>query len=146
MASLKDIPLASTLRSAQQTNATAHNKEVADRNEQFAKRFGAACDKYHENLINEVKRVIETSKKTTKTSAILNDSNITGVIDGFSYATLLYGFWDRHTRKFDDSVFNKTNTDRPFYRAVTELAKLGYKLENISDSSKSFRLFIKLSW
>ena len=141
-----NIPHASTLRSAQQENAAVYNKEVADRNEQFAKRFSAACDKYYEILLKEVARVLDESKKTTKTWAILDDSNITGVIDGFSYATLLHGFWDRNTRKFDDSVFNKTNTDRPFYRAVTELAKLGYKLENISDPSKSFRLFIKLSW
>ncbi len=141
-----NIPHASTLRSTQQENAAVYNKQVAERNQQFAKRFGAACDKYYEILLKEVARVLDESKKTTKTSAILNDSNITGDIDGFSYATLLYGFWDRNTRKFDSSVFTKNNIDLPFYRVATKLANLGYKLENISDPSKSFRLFIKLSW
>ena len=83
MVSLKDIPHASTLRCTQQTNAYAHNKEVAERNEQFIKSFTIACDKYFDNIITEVKRIIETSKKTTKTYAILNDTNITQPIDGF---------------------------------------------------------------
>jgi hypothetical protein len=145
MASLKDIP-SSSLRCIQQANAYARDKEIAERNEQFVKSFAIACDKYFDNIIAEAKNVIETSKHTTKTYAILDATNLTCNIDGFTYAKLLYGFWNHNTKKFDDNIFAKCNIERPFDRAVTELAKLGYKLENISDRSKSFSLFIKLSW
>ncbi len=146
MASLKDIPHASTLRWTQQTNAYARDKEIAERNEQFVKSFTTACDKYFDNIITEVKRIIETSKHTTNTYAILDATNLACNIDGFTYAKLLYGFWNHNTKNFDDNIFAKCNIERPFERAVTELAKFGYKLENISDRSKSFSLFIKLSW
>jgi hypothetical protein len=146
MASLKDIPSASSLRCIQQANADDRGKETAGRNEQFVKSFSAACDKYFDNIISEAINVIKRSKHTTKTSAILDATNLTCNVDGFTYAKLLYGSWNRNTRKFDENIFAECNIERPFDRAVTELAKLGYKLENISDSSKSFSLFIRLSW
>ena len=59
-------------------------------------------------------------------------------IDGFSYSHMLYGLWNRTTQKFD--VFN------PFEKAAKELEIFGYKLENVSDFTKSKRLYIKVSW
>jgi hypothetical protein len=59
---------------------------------------------------------------------------------------MLYGFWDKEKKSFDDSVFSANETEKPFEAAVKELAELGYTLENVSDSSKSKRLYIKLSW
>ena len=137
---------ATDLRRAQEANQVIRQQEIARRNEESAIRFAGACDKYYEILLNEVKQVINHAQNTNKTSFILNDKKITVSVDGFSYSTLLFGFWNSQTRKFNDDIFTTNKIERPFDRAVAEVAKYGYKLENISDSSRSFRLFIKLSW
>ncbi len=148
-----DIPIfitnmisADELRRAQELNQITRQKELKHLKDQFIDRFRVACDKYFDILINEVKRLIQHAQNTNTHFVILNDRNITNSVDGFSYSTLLFGFWNRRTREFNDEIFTSNNIERPFDRAVAEVAKYGYKLENISDSCKSFRLFIKLSW
>jgi hypothetical protein len=133
-----DIIPAAELRRIQEGND--------NNNGQFVTKFRSACDKYYDILLAEVKRCISNSKNTHRNSFILDERNIKNKVDGFSHSTMLFGFWNSHTRQFNDDIFTKNNIERPFNRAVADLAKLGYTLENISDSCKSFRLFIKLSW
>jgi hypothetical protein len=144
---------AADLRRAQEANQTARQEEAARRKEEAAareakivERFRGACDKYVDILLDETKHALEYAQKTSKSYIILDTSNITKTIEGFSYTTFLYGFWSRETRKFDDSIFTKNEIQRPFERAVAELDKFGYKLENVSDPARSKGLFIKLSW
>jgi hypothetical protein len=144
---------AADLRRTQEANQATRQDEVARRKDEAEKReakiverFRGACDKYVDVLLDEAKRALEYAQKTSKTYIILDHRDITKDIEGFSYTTLLYGFWSRSDSKFDDSIFTKNDIVRPFDRASAELDKFGYKLENVSDPARSHRLFIKLSW
>jgi hypothetical protein len=144
---------AADLRRAQEANqatrqeeATRRKEEAEKREAKIVERFRSACDKYVDILLDEAKRALEYAQKTAKTYIILDHRDITKDVEGFSYTTLLYGFWSRSDNKFDDSIFTKNDIQHPFERAAAELDKFGYKLENVSDSSRSHRLFIKLSW
>jgi hypothetical protein len=137
---------ATELRSIQEQHQASVIASRIEKSNQFVARFRGACDKYVEILLKEVNNTINYVKTTNKTSIILDHHNISQKIDGFSHTTLFYGFWNQQNRKFDDSIFTKNDIQRPFVRVASELEKLGYKLENISDSSRSFSLFIKLSW
>ena len=130
---------AAELRILQQSYVVASQKAKEDR-------FRNACEKYFDILVTEGQRGIEMSKSSSRTSYILSPERISQKVDGYQYSTLLYGLWNRTTRQFDSEIFAKNEVEKPFDRAVTYFANFGYKLENISDSSKSFSLFIKLSW
>ncbi len=137
---------ATELSSIQNQHQISRNISQIEKSIKFVERFRCACDKYVDILNQEVKRSIDYVKKTNKNSIILNHYIISQNVDEFSYNTMLYGFWNQQNRKFDDSIFTKNNIQRPLDRVATELAKFGYRLENISDSSKSHSIFIKLSW
>jgi hypothetical protein len=144
---------AADLRRTQEANQATRQEEAARRKDEaiqreakIVERFRGACDKYVDILLEETKRALQYAQKTAKTYIILDHREITKDVEGFSYTTLLYGFWSRQDNKFDDSIFTKNDIQRPLDRAAAELDKFGYKLENVSDPARSHRLFIKLSW
>jgi hypothetical protein len=144
---------AADLRRAQEANQATRQDEAARRKDEaeareakIVDRFRIACDKYVDVLLNEAKRALEYVQKTNKTYIILDHREITKDVEGFSYTTLIYGFWSRAASKFEDRIFTKNDIQRPFDRAAAELEKFGYKLENVSDPTRSHRLFIKLTW
>jgi hypothetical protein len=144
---------AADLRRAQEANQAARKEdadrrkeEAARREEKIVERFRTACDKYVDILLEEAKKALEYAQRTNKTYIILAHQDITKPVEGFKYESLLYGFWNSKDRKFDDSIFTKNEIKRPFDRAVEQLDTFGYKLENVSDPTRSLRLFIKLSW
>jgi hypothetical protein len=137
---------AADLRRAQEANQSSRKEELAQKEKQLVDRFRGACDKYVDILLDEAKKALEYAQRTNKAYIILDHRDITKDVEGFSYTSLLYGFWSRQEGKFDDSVFAKNEIKRPFDRAVEQLGTFGYRLENISDSSRSRRLFLKLSW
>lgn len=137
---------AAELRKIQAEKTVAVAEERAKIDAEFAVKFKTSCDKYYDVLMAEVKNCLELAKKSSKTSFILRRENLTKDLDGMKYTTFLNGFWDKTAKKFDDSIFTKNGIEKPLDRAAKELEPLGFKLENITDSSKSFNLFIRLSW
>jgi hypothetical protein len=137
---------AADLRRAQEANQSARKDEVAQKEKQLVDRFRTACDKYVDLLLDEAKKALEYAQRTNKAYIILDHRDITKDVEGFSYTSLLYGFWSRQDKKFDTAIFEKNEIKRPFDRAVEQLETFGYKLENVSDPARSHRLFIKLSW
>lgn len=129
--------------------ADLRRSQEASRQERDAKiieRVRSASTKYVDIILEEAKKALEYAQRTNKSYIILDHRDITRDVEGLSYTTLLYGFWDRSTEKFDDSIFIKNDIPRPLDRAIAELEKFGYKLENVSDPTRSRRLFLKLSW
>lgn len=145
--SLAKIIPASELRKTQ-TVVVEQSKEVREKRDvEFAKRFKEACEKYKELLIGAVATALEGAKKSSRTHVIVNAKCLTEPCDKFAYTSLLYGFWNKTTGKFEDTTFTKNEIARPFDVAKKELEELGYKLEDITDPKKSFgRVFLKVSW
>jgi hypothetical protein len=104
--------------------------------------------KYKAKLLEEVSAALEhiRDNRLNYKYIMLDYKNITTDTNGFAYSTMLYGFWNKEKKEFDESIFSTNDTEKPFDAAVKELAELGYNLENVSDASKSKRLYIKLSW
>jgi hypothetical protein len=150
--SLAKIIPASELRKAQSEDASAAGtagspkEDHEKRDAEFQKRFSAACDKYRELLLDEVAKALESAKRFSKTHAIINSKSLNEPCNGFAYTTVLYGFWNKTTKKFEDTVFTKNDIKKPFDLVKKELEELGYKLEDITDRSRSNKLFLKLSW
>jgi hypothetical protein len=121
-------------------------KELRRLQEEFVKkdsissRFETASDKYRQRIIDQAQCAITDvqNNKHNYNYTMLDYIPLIQEIDGFSYSQMLYGLWNRTTQKFD--VFN------PFEKASKELERFGYKLENVSDFTKSKRLYIKISW
>ncbi len=147
--SLAKIVPASEFRKAQSEDAPAATLSKEDRDKrdaEFVKRFKTACDKYRELLLEEVAKALETAKRFSKTHTIINSKVLMDPCDGFAYTSIVYGFWNKTTKKFEDTVFTKNEIKKPFDVVKEELAKLGYTLEDITDRSRSNKLFLKLSW
>lgn len=137
---------AADLRAVQTKSAATKAGEDARKDAEFTTRFKAATDKYYDTIMTEVKLAVEAAKTSRRTFFILDANKLMASTDGFKYTSMLYGFWNKETHRFDDTIYKKNSIQKPLERVAEELAPLGFKLENISDSSKSFRLFIKLSW
>ena len=144
--SLAKILPASEFRKTQVKDAPQTEDDGDKRNADFVKRFTAACDKYKETLIAAVAAALEGAKKTSKTNVIVKDKSLTEDCNGFAYTSVLYGFWNKNTHKFEDTVFTKNNIPKPFDMVKKELEEMGYKLEDITDRSRSRAIFLKLSW
>lgn len=106
-------------------------------------RFINACNKYYNNLMEECKLAIEHIQNNNMTHIILNTSKLTRATDGYSYTTMLFGFWDKQTASFNTSVFREYNILSPLERATYDLEIFGYKLEHIN---VPMRLVLKLSF
>ena len=139
---------AQQLRQLQTENDAQRAERAAQRAAEFKPRFQAACGKYKAKLLEEVAAALEhvREKRLNYKYIMLDFKNITTDTDGFAYSTMLYGFWNKDSKSFDESVFATNEAEKPFDAAVKELAELGYTLENVSDAEKSKRLYIKLSW
>jgi hypothetical protein len=139
---------AQQLRQLQTENDTQRAERKAQRDAEFKPRFQAACVKYKTKLLEEVTAALEhiRSKRLNYKYIMLDYKNITTDTDGFAYSTMLYGFWNKDSKEFEDSVFATNEAEKPFDAAVKELAELGYTLDNVSDAKRSKRLYIKLSW
>ena len=139
---------AQELRNLQTDNDAQRAERKAKAQAEFVPRFQSACQKYKQTILDTATAALEDVRKNrlTYTYVMLDFKSLTGDTDGFAYSTMLYGFWNKESKTFDDAVFTTNDIQKPFDVAVTELAELGYKLENVSDSSKSKRLYIKLSW
>ena len=130
-----------------QSEETAQAKDAREkRDAEFAEKFKSACEKYKKVLLDEVAEALDYAKRRNKEYIILDDKFITADCDGFVYTSVLYGFWDKKTQRFDDSAFTKHNIKKPFVAVQEELKELGYTLEDVSDPKRSQRLYIKLSW
>jgi hypothetical protein len=139
---------AQELRQLQTENDAQRAERKAKREAEFKPRFQEACAKYKAKLLEEVAAALEhvRDKRLNYKYIMLDHKHITTDTDGFAYSTMLYGFWDKEKKTFDETAFATYETEKPFDAAAKELAELGYTLENVSDSSKSKRLYIKLSW
>jgi hypothetical protein len=126
----------------------AHEEAKTKRETEQKARFAKACDEYQEVILDEVQAALKhvREKGLRYNYIMLEHTYLIKDVKGFSYTTLLYGFWNKDGKKFDDSIFKDSEVTKPFDRAVEELAKHGYKLENVSDPTRSKRLYIKLSW
>ena len=124
---------AEQLRNLQQS--FLQNKE-----EEFLSRFKKAIDQYESILIKESETAIINAQKTNLSYIFLDFLPLTKTYEGFYYNTVLYGFWK------GENLFTKYNIISPFDSANKELERFGYHLENLSDTNKSNRLYIKLVW
>jgi hypothetical protein len=136
-----------------QTESLAQKKVAQDeaktkREAEQKARFAKACDEYREVILDEVQAALKhvREKGLRYNYIMLEHTYLIKDVKGFSYTTLLYGFWNKETKKFDEAIFKENEVSKPFDRAVEELATHGYKLENVSDPTRSKRLYIKLSW
>jgi hypothetical protein len=121
-------------------------ENIVRRQSEYSANFKNATDKYYQIIINEAQTAICAVQNTNRDYVILNHVPLIDNIDNFSYSKLLYGSWNRYTRTFDDSIFEKHGTTSPFSRAVETLDKFGYILENISKETKPYQLHLKISW
>jgi hypothetical protein len=108
-----------------------------------SERFINACNKYHNIIINECKLAIEHIQNNNITNIILNTNRLIQQTDGYSYTTMLYGFWNKHTSTFNNDVFREYGILSPLEKVIRELDTFGYKLEDISINK---HLLIKLSF
>jgi hypothetical protein len=82
--------------------------------------------KYYDSLImEEVKKAISYAQQTRQDWIFLNYFPLIQPVYGFSYTMFL---------------------ENSLNRARAELEVFGYRIENISDQTKSNKLFIKISW
>ena len=139
---------AQELRQLQTDNDSQRAERAAQRAAEFKPRFQEACLKYKAKLLEEVASALDyiREKRLNYKFIMLDYKNIATDTDGFAYSTMLYGFWNKDSKEFEDSVFTTNEAEKPFDAAVKELTELGYKLENVSNAEKSKRLYIKLSW
>lgn len=121
-------------------------KDREAREDDFVERFRASADAYYQRIMDEAHLAIDGAKEGTRSYAILNSGALMARQDTFSYSTMLYGFWNNEKKAFNQAIFIKNAIQMPFERARIDLRKAGYKLENVSDPSKSLKLFLKISW
>ena len=82
--------------------------------------------KYYDSLImEEAKKAISYAQQTRQDWIFLNYFPLIQPVYGFSYTMFL---------------------ENSLNHARAELAQFGYRIENISDQTKSNKLFIKISW
>jgi hypothetical protein len=139
---------AAELRKFQYENVAARTEQKSKREAELKSRFIEACTDYREVILAEVKSALEfvREKRPDYKFIMLNHASLIKDVKGFSYTTLLYGFWNKEKGAFDESIFKQHDTAKPFDLAAFELEALGYKLENVSDPTRSKRLYVKLSW
>jgi len=139
---------AQQLRDLQTENDSARRERAEKAAAEFLPRFQAACDKYKQKILDTSAAALETIRQNRLTYkyTMLDFKALTENTDGFAYTSMLYGFWNKDEQKFDDTIFTKNEMKKPFDAAVEELSALGYTLENVSDGSRSKRLYVKLSW
>jgi hypothetical protein len=139
---------AQQLRKAQAENDAQRKERKAQKEAEFKPRFAAACGKYKTKILDEAAAAMDhvRSKRLNYKYIMLDHTYLVDSTDGYAYTTMLYGFWNKEKNSFDDSIFAENEVEKPFELAVKELDALGYKLENVSDSGRSKRLYIKLSW
>ena len=130
------------------TKADQKAKREAEQKAEQKARFAVACTTYREVILDEVQAALKyvREKGLRYKYIMLEHTYLIKDVKGFAYTTLLYGFWNKEKQSFDDSVFKDNEVTKPFDLAVEELAKHGYKLENVSDPTRSKRLYMKLSW
>jgi hypothetical protein len=121
-------------------------EESIRRETEYSLSFKNATDKYYNIIMEEAKKAISISQKTDRSYIILDHVPLIRNVDTFQYTRLLYGLWNKHTHKFDPSIFEKYCVVSPFSRAVEDLDKFGYKLENVSKPTKPYHLHLKISW
>jgi hypothetical protein len=126
----------------------AHDEAKTKREVEQKARFVVACGEYREVILDEVQAALKhvRAKGLRYNYIMLDHTYLTKDTKGFAYTTLLYGFWNKERKSFDDSIFKENEVRKPFDIAAEELATHGYKLENVSDPARSKRLYIKLSW
>ena len=134
---------AQELRQLQNDHDSQRAERAAQRAAEFKPRFQEACLKYKAKLLEEVASALDyiREKRLNYKFIMLDYKNITTDTDGFAYSTMLYGFWNKDSKEFEDSVFTTNEAEKPFDAAVKELTELGYKLENVSDAEKSLRSY-----
>jgi hypothetical protein len=143
---------AAELRKLQSESAAARTEQQAElktkREAELKARFIEACNEYREVILAEVKAALDfvREQRPSYKFIMLNHASLIKDVKGFSYTTLLYGFWNKEKGVFDDSIFKQYESTKPFELAAQELEALGYKLENVSDHTRSKRLYVKLSW
>ena len=139
---------AAQFRKAQVENDAQRKERKAQKEAEFKPRFVAACGKYKTKILDEASAAMEhvRSKRLNYKYIMLDHTYLVDSTDGYAYTTMLYGFWNKESNSFDDSVFAANEVEKPFDLAAKELLELGYKLENVSDAGRSKRLYIKLSW
>lgn len=141
------ITSAKELRATQAKKAPLEEpKSDKDKSDVFTSRFKTACDSYYEAFMKIVEERLVSATKSTKTSLIFTDPSLTGKFEGLAYTTMLYGFWNKETGEFNSDIFKEQSVKAPFDRAVEDLEKLGYTLEDISDPERSKKPFFKVSW
>jgi hypothetical protein len=106
-------------------------------------RFINACNKYYNILLDECKLALEYIQNNNMTHIILNTCNLTRTTDGYNYTTMLFGFWNKETSSFNNSVFREYGILSPLEMVIRDLDMFGYKLEHIT---RSMRLVLKLSF
>lgn len=119
------------------------DKEKADA---FSARFKKACDGYYDALMKVIEERLEKASESTKTYIIFTDPSLIEKYEGLAHTTMLYGFWDKETNDFDNSIFVEQKVKSPMKRVEEAMEKLGYTVEDISDSSRSKKPFFKVSW
>ena len=106
-------------------------------------RFINACNKYYNILLEECKLSLEYIQNNNMTHIILNNTSLIRVTDGYNYTTMLFGFWNKETSSFNNSVFREYDILSPLERVTMVLDTFGYKLEHINEP---MRLILKLSF
>jgi hypothetical protein len=137
---------AEELRARQTAQQEVKKEQRVKEQVEFGDRFKKAVDKYYDIIMSEAEKAIGEAQKSTKPFVYLDFKPLIKDVEGLAYTTVLYGFWNKKEQRFDDSKFKEFGIEKPLERASRDLDKLGYKLKDVSDPSKSYRLFIKLSW
>jgi len=97
-------------------------------------RFINACDKYYNILLDECKLALEYVQNNNMTYIILNNTSLIRMTDGYNYTTMLFGFWNKDTSSFSNSVFKEYGILSPLERTIRILDTFGYKLEHINEN------------
>ena len=113
---------------------------LSSKEDEFITRFKKAIQQYESTLLLESENTISAAQQMNVNYMFLNYIPLIQSFEGFYYTTLLYGIWK------SENLFEKYNIISPFDNVSKELERFGYRLENISDSNKSSRLYLKLSW
>lgn len=140
---------AEQLRKIQTEKREKVQDEKVEQQAKLREAFVKACDEFQQRVMDEIGQALNFvagSTKFLKNYIILDHEAIMKECGGYKASTLMYGFWNKDSKKFDGKVFADYEIQPPFQRVAEECSKTGYTLEDISDSKRSLRIMLKLSW
>ena len=125
------------------------DEEKRSNYEKFLVRLKSAHDNYVDALKNKISECAESILErniNAKTFKLWDPQNIECDMKNFSEFTIYRGFWNAEKKKHDRLPHMEAGiTAIPLKQVMRELQPLGYKIEDISDLSKSTHVVIEVT-